>query len=75
MLVGEYIRQNMKAFERMAAAGIVSQRLLFYADVNEWHVMNGCSVRETCKQFNLPTSTVIYINQRMSQRIKADDLH
>lgn len=75
MLTGEYIKQNIRAFERMAAAGLVSQKLLFYADVNEWHVSHGCCLSQTCKQFNLPASTVSYINQRMSQRIKTDDLH
>lgn len=74
MLTGEYILKNKKAFQRMAAAGLVSCKMLFYAEVNDWHVRNGSRISETCERFNLPKSTVIFINQRMSQRIMADDL-
>ncbi|MBQ0035093.1 MAG: hypothetical protein KBS77_07340 [Bacteroidales bacterium] len=74
MLAGEYILKNLKAFQRMAAAGLVSYKMLYYAEVNEWHVKNGCRLSQTCEHFSLSQSTVIYINQRMSQRIMADDL-
>lgn len=74
MLAGEYIMRNKKAFQRMSAAGLVSCKMIFYAEVNEWHVMNGCCLKATCEHFNLPQSTVIFINQRMSQRILAEDL-
>jgi hypothetical protein len=74
MLAGDYIQQNKHAFQRMAAAGIVSCNLLHYSEVNLWHTQNGSSVRLTAAHFGIPERTVNYINKRMNQQIITEDL-
>lgn len=73
MLV-DYINRNEKAFLRMASAGVISYKLLLYRDINVWHVANGSSVRATAEHFGMPSSTIVYANQRMCQQIKTEDL-
>lgn len=70
MTVFEYMQDNKNAFHRMAAAGIVSMRLLWYYDIYEWHIANGCSKKGTAEHFGQPQSTIGYAVSRMTQQMK-----
>ena len=74
MMLVDYMTRNEKAFLRMAAAGVVSYKLLLYRDINVWHVANGSSLRATAEHFGMPMSTVAYANKKMSEQIRTEDL-
>lgn len=74
MMLVDYINRNEKAFLRMAAAGVVSYKLLLYRDINVWHVEHGSSARATAEHFGMPISTIAYANNKMCQQIRTEDL-